>query len=441
MFFVPVYILILAFTIIVDYIAAILIEKSKGKKRKRWLLLSISANVGVLAFFKYYNFLNDNLTAIFTFLKQENPIPYLNIILPIGLSFHTFQAMSYTIEVYRGHQSAERHFGIFALYVMFYPQLVAGPIERPYNLLHQFYEKHYFDYQRMVDGLKLMCWGFFKKVVIADRIAPLVDAVYSNPENGIGLAAFIATALFAFQVYCDFSGYSDIAIGSAWVMGFRLMKNFNVPFFSTRLSELWKRWHISLTSWFKDYVYIPLGGNRVSKGRWYLNLVLTFSLSGLWHGANWTYIIWGAMQGVFLAISAATENKRKRFNSLFGSFQQTALWKIWQQLMVFVLFCSGLVFFRSTSLENALLLIQNGLMISSTDFSFSVFRANPYEFINGIIAILFLLGMEKWMGNRYIFEAVKGKPSWFNWTLFALLTLVIIHFGVFHSDSFIYFQF
>lgn len=441
MFFVPVYILILFFTIITDYIAARLIEKSEGKRRKNWLIVSLSANIGVLAFFKYYNFLNDNLTAALGLLQIPNPIPHLDIILPIGLSFHTFQAMSYTIEVYRGAQKPEKHFGIFALYVMFYPQLVAGPIERPQNLLHQFHEKHYFNYHRVVEGLKLICWGLFKKTVVADRLAPMVDAVYSHPENGIGLAAFAATAFFAFQVYCDFSGYSDIAIGSARVMGFTLMKNFNIPFFSTNLSELWKRWHISLTSWFKDYVYVPLGGNRVPKWRWYVNLIVTFSLSGLWHGANWTYIIWGSMQGVFLAIGAATQNLRNRFNMQFGNFQGSFLWNVWQQLIVFTLFCSGLVFFRSQNLDAALLLIKNGLQLSSTDFTFNVFKTNPYEFRLGLLAILVLLVMEKLMGGRYIFEWAKNFSRIFNWVFFTMLTLIILLFGVFNSNSFVYFQF
>src|SRR5678815_1064118 len=225
----------------------------------------------------------------------SNPVPFLKIILPIGLSFHTFQAMSYTIEVYRGNQKAERNFGIYALYVMFYPQLVAGPIERPQNLLHQFYENHKFDYERVVNGLKLILWGFFKKLVIADRLALYVGAVYNNPTHHTGLSFIMATIFFAFQIYCDFSGYSDIAIGAAKVMGFKLMTNFNRPYFARSISEFWKRWHISLSTWFKDYLYISLGGNRVSVPRWYFNLFIVFLVSGLWHGANWTYIIWGCL--------------------------------------------------------------------------------------------------------------------------------------------------
>ena len=256
MAFVPIYILILGFTIVIDYFAGILIENTKGKKKRLFLIASLIANIGVLAVFKYYNFLNDNLNILLHGIGYQNPIPHLSILLPIGLSFHTFQAMSYTIEVYHGKQKAERHFGIYSLYVMFYPQLVAGPIERPQNLLHQFYEKHYFDYQRVTDGLKLMAWGLFKKVIIADRLATVVDNVYNNPLEHTGLSFIIATIFFSFQIFCDFSGYSDMAIGAAQVMGFKLMKNFDRPYHSKSIHEFWGRWHISLSTWFKDYLIL-----------------------------------------------------------------------------------------------------------------------------------------------------------------------------------------
>ncbi len=291
--FVPAYLLILGATIIIDYVAGIYIEKNLGKRRLLFLIISVAANVGTLAFFKYFNFFNDNVSYLAHFIGWNYPIQSLKILLPIGLSFHTFQAMSYTIEVYRGHQKAEKHLGIYALYVMFYPQLVAGPIERPQNLIHQFYEQHKFEYQRVADGLKLMAWGMFKKVVIADRLSILVNQVYGNPTEFTGFPLILATVLFAFQIYCDFSGYSDIAIGAAQVMGFKLMDNFNRPYFSKSIGEFWKRWHISLSTWFKDYVYIPLGGNKVGKWHWQFNIFLVFLISGLWHGANWTYVIWG----------------------------------------------------------------------------------------------------------------------------------------------------
>jgi alginate O-acetyltransferase complex protein AlgI len=256
--FIPIYLLILIFTIVIDYFAGLFIEKSKGQRRQLFLVLSICANVGVLAYFKYYNFFVGNFQFLFQYFHSTFPLSLLKIILPIGLSFHTFQAMSYTIEVYRGNQKAEKHFGIYALYVMFYPQLVAGPIERPQNLLHQFREEHPFNYDLATSGLKLMAWGLFKKVVIADNLSTFVDTVYGSPQNFSGLPLIIATLFYSIQIYCDFSGYSDIAIGSARVMGFTLMKNFDRPYFSSNISEAWRRWHISLSTWLRDYLYTPI---------------------------------------------------------------------------------------------------------------------------------------------------------------------------------------
>src|SRR4030066_714116 len=253
MAFIPIYILVLALTIVIDYTAGLLIEKAEGEKRRWFLIMSIVSTCGVLFIFKYFNFFNANLSQLARFLHWNYSIESLSLILPIGLSFHTFQSLSYVIEVYRGNFKAERHFGIYALYVMFYPQLVAGPIERPGNLLHQFYEKHTYDDQRAMDGLKLMLWGFFKKVVIADKLALIVDQVYQDPPQFTGIPLIAAALFFGIQVYCDFSGYSDIAIGSAQAMGFRLMDNFNRPFHSTSMTEFWRRWHVSLMTWFRDF--------------------------------------------------------------------------------------------------------------------------------------------------------------------------------------------
>src|ERR1043165_6740014 len=297
--FVPIYILILAFTIVVDYWAGRLIEDHRHQRRPL-LLASLIVNIGFLAFFKYYNFLNENLTHLLGLAGRNNPIPALRILLPIGLSFHTFQAMSYTIEVYRGNQKAERHFGIYALYVMFYPQLVAGPIERPQNMLHQFHRKVGFNYDRVVAGLRLTLWGLFKKIVIADRLSIYVDAVYNNATHHSGITCIVATIFFAFQIYCDFSGYSGIALGAAKVLGIDLMENFRRPYLATSIKDFWSRWHISLSTWFRDYLYIPLGGSRVKMPRHILNLLIVFMVSGLWHGANWTFLIWGALHGLYL---------------------------------------------------------------------------------------------------------------------------------------------
>lgn len=437
MAFVPVYILILGGTIVIDYFAGILLEKTEGKKRKYFLIASLIANIGVLAVFKYYNFLNSNLSELLNSVGYENNIPNLSILLPIGLSFHTFQAMSYTIEVYRGNQKAERHFGIYALYVMFYPQLVAGPIERPQNLLHQFYEKHYFDFVRIVDGLKLMLWGLFVKLVIADRLAIYVDAVYNNAEKHSGITLSIATIFFAFQIYCDFSGYSNIAIGAARVMGFKLMTNFNRPYFSRSISEFWKRWHISLSTWFKDYLYIPLGGNKVSIPRWYFNLFFVFVISGLWHGANWTFIIWGALNGFYLVFAIITEKWRKQFTRLIHLNRLPKLDRVLQTLITFLLACFAWIFFRANSSHDAFLIVRNIFT-----FDGQLYIGDKQQFTYCIIGILFLILIE----IRQEFSIHTPLPFktnfWFKEQLaYALLIIIMLLIGVFDSRQFIYFQF
>ena len=343
MAFVPIYIVILAGTIVIDYFAGIWIENASGNRRKLFLTLSLIANIGVLAVFKYYNFFIDNINGIFHFANSTANWPYLKILLPIGLSFHTFQAMSYTIEVYRGNQKTEKHFGIYALYVMFYPQLVAGPIERPQNMLHQFHEKHSFDADNFFIGFKLILWGMFKKVVIADRLAILVNQVYNNPQEHNSTMLFIASVFFAVQIYCDFSGYSGIALGTAQVMGFKFMQNFNRPYQSKTISEFWKRWHISLSTWFKDYLYIPLGGNRLSPTRTAMNLLTVFLLCGLWHGASWTFVIWGLYHGVFLIIERPVVSRW---------FEQKP--RVLSHLYALSVVMVGWVFFRSSSLSVAL---------------------------------------------------------------------------------------
>ncbi len=440
MFFIPAYLLILFFTIIIDYFAGILIENAEGLKRKRWLWMSLAANIGVLAIFKYYNFINDNLTAFLGMSGSENPIPYLNIILPIGLSFHTFQAMSYTIEVYRGHQKAERHFGIFSLYVMFYPQLVAGPIERPQNLLHQFREKHYIEYDRVTGGLKLMAWGLFKKVVIADRLAPMVDLVYNNPDGYYGLAVITATVFFAFQIYCDFSGYSDIAIGAAQVMGFTLMTNFRTPYFASTIDGFWKRWHISLSTWFKDYLYIPLGGNRVIKSRWYFNLFITFIISGLWHGANWTFIAWGALHGLYLVFALITQQARNRVVAGFGE-KYSQFHNFFQPVLVFILVSFAWIFFRAASFDEAVTIINHSIVFHSAGMSEIFHGFNRFEIAAGLFFIAALLIIEKIKGHASMRASIDRMPAVKRWSLYAALILVILNFGVFGGNSFIYFQF
>ncbi len=444
MYFIPVYILILIFTIIIDYFAGIWIEDAASQKlKRRFLIGSITANVGVLAVFKYYNFFIGNLNVAF------HDLPLLKIALPIGLSFHTFQAMSYTIEVYRGRQKAELQPGIYALYVMFFPQLVAGPIERPQNILYQFYEEKYFDYQRVTDGLRRMLWGFFQKIVIADRLAILTDPVFNHPRDYNAPSIFVAVVFFSFQIFCDFAGYSDIAIGSAQVLGFRLMENFDRPYHARSISEFWSRWHISLSTWFRDYLYIPLGGNRVSIQRRYFNLFIVFLISGFWHGANWTFLVWGAIHGCLLIFEIMSAPVRRNLSKWSGIAQAPKLKGVVERLVTFTLVALAWIFFRANTLGDALYMLQkapHGLL----ELQFSSVRALasqlPQSFgiknlIISIFAILTLEGVHALQKERKI-ERVWGlQPALLRWSWYYGLTLIIVIFGVFERRQFIYFQF
>lgn len=456
MAFIPVYILILLVTIVIDYFAGMWIEDSKGPRRKFYLIVSIVSTCLVLFIFKYFNFFNANMTRLAEFLHWNYPISALNLILPIGLSFHTFQSLSYVVEVYRGNQKAERHFGIYSLYVMFYPQLVAGPIERPQNLLHQFYEKHAFDYQRVTDGLKLMAWGMFKKVVIADRLAVYVNLVYDNPSEYQSVSLILATVFFAFQIYCDFSGYSDIAIGAAQVMGFKLMDNFNRPYFSKSVAEFWKRWHISLSTWFKDYFYIPLGGNRVSVPRWYLNLFLTFLLSGLWHGANWTYIVWGALHGGYLVLGLMTAPWRKKFTTAIGLTGFPVLHRYVRIAITFSLVAFAWIFFRAKDIHDALYIVTHlfsGIPEYVMSFVhgtydpikgkfFPILLGQPkMEFVLAIGGIVFMECVHLVQRHNSIRHMLVDKPLWLRWGIYFAIVYGMIFFGAFGNVQFIYFQF
>lgn len=445
MSFFPPYILILGFTIVVDYFAGIYIENARGRRRKLFLIFSLIANIGVLAVFKYYNFLNDNFTYFLERFGWSNPVPYLSILLPIGLSFHTFQAMSYTIEVYRGHQKAERHFGIYSLYVMFYPQLVAGPIERPQNLLHQFRKKFEFDYDRVTSGLRLMAWGLFKKVVIADRLAIAVDAVYNKPQEYNSLSLIIATIFFSFQIFCDFSGYSDMAIGAARVMGFKLMTNFDKPYHSKSVNEFWKRWHILLSTWFRDYLYISIGGNRVTIPRWYLNLFIVFLVSGLWHGANWTFVIWGALHGFYMVFALVTKNIRGKINKALR-FDRVPIISVFT---TFVLVTFAWIFFRANGVNTAFYIVRNifsGLPELFTDIIqgravFEYIGLGVTEIIFSVVLIVFLETVHYFQNKVNLSDLFMNRPSYVRWTAYGLLILVIFFFGEFNSRQFIYFQF
>jgi len=442
-FFVPIYILILFFTIIIDFFAGIWIEQSQGKHKKSALIMSLIANIGVLAIFKYYNFFIDNFNAILFRINPEQLLPYWDIILPIGLSFHTFQAMSYTIEVYRGNQKAERHLGIYALYVMFYPQLVAGPIERPQNVLHQFYEKHEFNYENAKSGLRLMLWGMFKKVVIADRLSVFVNKIYGNPLEYQGLPLIIATLFFSIQIYCDFSGYSDIAIGSARVMGFKLMKNFDRPYFSKTISEFWKRWHISLSTWFRDYLYIPLGGNRVGTSRRYFNLFLVFMVSGLWHGASWHFVIWGALHGIYSVFAIILYNFQKKYlwlempSTNFIGF----LSKFVHAFVTFVLVAFAWIFFAAHSNADSVYIATHLFNQSSHSF-IQIIEMIGVSDLQLIVLSVVLMEFVHWMQRNGLIEQKFNRlAKWQQWLAYYFVFFLILCFGVYNNSQFIYFQF
>ena len=450
MSFIPAYILILLITIIIDYFAGIYIEKSEGRNKIKYLILSVVSLCMVLFIFKYFNFFNQNFASLSKIFYINYPIEDIGLILPIGLSFHTFQSLSYVVEVYKGRIKAERNFGIYSLYVMFYPQLVAGPIERPQNLLHQFYEEHKFDYKRITDGLKLMTWGMFKKVVIADRLAVFVNQVYDNPYNYKGISLVIATVFFAFQIYCDFSGYTDIARGAANVMGFNLMRNFNRPYFSKSIHEFWKRWHISLSTWFRDYLYIPLGGNRVAIPRWYFNLFITFVISGLWHGANWTFIIWGALHGSYLISGMLTGNFRKKVIEFSGLGRFPTIHKYIQMVFTFSLVCFAWIFFRAADLNSALYIVTNifsgignvSLMFTPDRSHLLYLDKNLFDFSIAIALIISLKLIELIQRKGSFIGMLNKRSVVLRWFLYYILIIIILLFGQFDiTQQFIYFQF
>ncbi|MBI3441805.1 MAG: MBOAT family protein [Proteobacteria bacterium] len=451
MAFVPIYVLVLASTIIIDYFAAIQIEKNEGRKRSRWLLLSIIFTCLILFFFKYYDFFTWNVNEAAGLLHSDVTLSALHLILPIGLSFHTFQSLSYVIEVYRGNQKTERHFGIYALYVMFYPQLVAGPIERPQNMLHQFHEKHDFNYDEVISGLRLMAWGLFKKAVIADRLAQFVTPVYAQPSLFDGGVLLVATLFFSFQIYCDFSGYTDMARGAARVMGFKLMLNFDRPYSATSLSEFWRRWHISLSTWLRDYVYEPVAMGLRDRGMYgiVIALMVAFLVSGFWHGASWTFVAWGLFHGVGLSLEAVFAKQRKKLAKAMPTWLFNAIMLV----LTFSFINFTYIFFRAKTIADAVLILRH---ISSWIFPvnqlFSTHIPNLFHGVTSVIAsnqfniscalIVFLVAAESLQARANIGERLKWSPWWVRWSAYQAGIIAIAFGGVWlGSRNFIYFQF
>jgi alginate O-acetyltransferase complex protein AlgI len=431
----PSYLILIAGSTIADYLLSNAIGKSKNdRKRKKLLSTSLILNLSLLFAFKYFDFLADSFNEILTTSDNSYKIKLLNLALPVGISFYTFQTMSYTIDVYNRKIKPEKHFGIFALFVSFFPQLVAGPIERASNLLPQFKRDTFIDYNRFASGAQLILWGLLKKALIADRVGLIANEIFNNHEDYQGFTLIIGVICFAFQIYCDFSGYSDIAIGTARVFGYDLMKNFKSPYFASSLTDFWRRWHISLSTWFKDYVYIPIGGNKVLKWRWYFNLWITFLISGIWHGANWTFVLWGAIHGFGLVIENILSYKRSDKFLLFK--------KLW----IFSLICLAWIFFRANTISDAFTIIGNILSFDHYNTSQLSLYIVPTS-KNAVFSMDFILAYAGIFTLLFTEHQLIVKNRWrlipknIKLVLFSVATVAFLLLGVFDINEFIYFQF
>jgi D-alanyl-lipoteichoic acid acyltransferase DltB (MBOAT superfamily) len=434
----PLYGLLILFSTITTWLCALLLEGKDAKKKKKIILtFALIVNLGILVLFKYANFITVNINELFSFLHIKFEVPFLDLLLPVGISFYTFQAIGYIIDVYKKNVHAEKNPITYALFISFFPQLVAGPIERAKNLLPQFHQVHYFDINNLTQGLRLILWGYFMKVVVSDRLAIYVDLVYNNISLQNSITLIVASIFFAFQIYCDFGGYSNIAIGCAKIMGFELMTNFNRPYFSASVTEFWKRWHISLSTWFRDYLYIPLGGNRCSKKRNYLNILITFTISGLWHGANWTFIIWGGLNGIFQIVEKVMANFRKKMLVFFKLPKTPGLIHFFNVLFTFIIITITWVFFRAESLDGAILIFDRILNLPGDLFR-TPMQALSYGSFFTLLLILSDFLQEKNNGRHFFLESKHPLVRYLSyWTII----IIILLFGVFDSSRFIYFQF
>lgn len=441
------YALLLLASTAVTYFASVLIDRNENQSaRKGFLIASIVINLGILFTFKYFEFFTSGLYAVLDLLKiSYTPVRY-SLILPVGISFYIFQALGYSIDVYRGDIPVQKNFGKYALFVSFFPQLVAGPIERSANLLPQFEEEHFFDRAKASSGLRLMLWGYFKKIVIADTVCTAVNTVYNDLSSFDGIAIILATFLFTVQIFCDFSGYSDIARGCARIMGFELMKNFDHPYFSASIQEFWRKWHISLSTWFKDYVYIPLGGNRRGEARRCLNLMITFLVSGLWHGADLTFIIWGGIHGAFQVIGRRTLKLRQKLSHAVKLDKAPALQNAFRILITFLLVSFAWIFFRANTMSDAIYAITHLFDIKSLDISylFTVLkqmfgvRAEMYRLIATLPVFIIATFIDKYFSiNRLLSKSNQAV----RFIIYVLIAVYILIFARAEMQDFIYFQF
>lgn len=448
---------LIIFTTLVAYFCGIFISRTNKKSTKKLLLIgTIICSCAVLFVFKYLNFFIENFIALFEKIGWQTNLRTLKLLLPIGISFYTFQTMSYVIDVYYGKIQHETHLGYFALFVSFFPQLVAGPIERPEHLLPQLKANHKFDINNIIDGSLIALIGFFKKVVVADMVANYVNIVYNNPLGANGFEIVVATVLFAVQIYCDFSGYTDIAIGVSKMLGIELIQNFNKPYSATSIRGFWARWHISLTTWFRDYLYIPLGGNRVKKWRHLLNLAIVFIVSGLWHGAEWTFVIWGGLHAFYQIISIVTNKQRKAARVKLNINEESKAYKLFCQATTFLLVCFAWLFFRANSTGDMIILLKS--LFTNWSFAPGFYTASLSRLNLDALAIIFTvisIAMLKYIGNLTnkvnIGEQLKTKGQTaslqvlrLNSALYILFLALIIAIAVTSSgtiSSFIYFQF
>ena len=465
---IPAYLLVLAAIIAIDYTAGLLIERATGARRTAILVTSLASNLLLLGVFKYADFFAVNLTTVAGLIGWNYSMATLGWLLPIGLSFHTFQSMAYTIEVYKGRQPAERHLGYFALYVLFYPQLVAGPIERPQHLLPQLHRPPLltahglrgrlagFSEPCIAAGLQLMLLGLFKKLVIADRLALAVDPIYGSPHLYPGAALLLATVFFAIQIYCDFSGYTHIARGAAMTMGVDLTHNFMAPYGARSVGDFWRRWHISLSSWFRDYVYVPLGGNRVSAAKWVRNVLITFFLSGLWHGASWTFITWGVLHGCYLIVSRATSKLRASTVSALRLDAMPRVHALLQALVVIALVTFAWIFFRAASMADAWLIVgripaagpevlrmlsegaPEGVMVRLGVAGLPIAK---HEWALMFTLVIAVLAFDQRQWRKPLVLELQPSPSWARVAAAYALIFGVLFFGVYRTATFIYFQF
>jgi D-alanyl-lipoteichoic acid acyltransferase DltB (MBOAT superfamily) len=434
------FLFLIIFSTFTDYLVGVFLSKTENRKKRKILLLaSIIVNISLLGFFKYYNFFVDNFIVAFSFLGMKPNIWHLHIILPVGISFYTFQTMSYSIDVYKGKLVATKDFIAFAAFVSFFPQLVAGPIERATNLLPQFYAKRQFSYDNAVDGCKQMIWGFFKKMVVADNCAIYVNEVFANYDYYPSCTLFLAAIFFTFQIYCDFSGYSDIAIGISKLFGFKLMRNFAYPYFSRDMAEFWRRWHISLTTWFRDYIYFPLGGSRSGILITIRNTFIVFLVSSFWHGANWTFIIWGFLNALYFMPLLLW--KKNRINVEIVA-KETALPNIKDFIsmcITFFLTVFAFIFFRSESVSKAFVYILR--MFSNSNFTMPKIENVGKIVIGSIVLSIPILIIVEWINRKEEYGFKKqSKHKVLRWLIYIIITLMILELAGQQQD-FIYFQF